>query len=59
MTKIRCICPCCGQIGYVSVEAFEELQKFALLRGQIVEVLPEEKDELTEMMKSEGLLDEN
>lgn len=39
MQKIYCICPCCGEKCHVSVEIFTELQKFALLRGEIVQVL--------------------
>lgn len=43
--KIRCICPCCGQERYVSIEQFNELQKYALTYRTIVTVLPDEEDE--------------
>lgn len=45
MSKIRCICPCCGQEKYVSVEEFNALQKYALTYQTIVTVLPDEEDE--------------
>lgn len=45
MQKIHCICPCCGEKCFVSVEVFTKLQKFALLHGMIVEVLDEEPEE--------------
>ena len=46
--KIRCICPCCGQKAYVSIEIFEDLQKFALRLGTFVKVIPDEEEEYTE-----------
>lgn len=47
--KIRCVCPCCGQIGYVNLQTFAEMQKLALGLGTTVEVLPDEEEELEEI----------
>lgn len=39
MTRIRCICPCCGQEAIVNQERYDIMLNFAHLTGKEVEEL--------------------